>query len=148
MMCRRVPEIEALVAGEIAVGQRYELTAHAKTCPMCTHEMRWLETERLLLRKRAGRELFSSLARNQPARIRRGLAWVFSSTSVTVLFFALTMAFPRMAGAAVDGAEVGPAYSEISASLQQSAPCSRIPENVGFQCGAPSDATRQTPFSP
>jgi hypothetical protein len=51
-----VDDLEALVAGELAPERASSVMAHAAECGECGEELRWLRSERELMRRRVARE--------------------------------------------------------------------------------------------
>jgi hypothetical protein len=76
--CGKTEQLDAMVAGELAPAQSNVLVAHAAGCAVCTHELRWLQTEHTLFAQRVARaqveQLWEATARRRSrfSRVRQG----------------------------------------------------------------------------
>ncbi|MFZ5445915.1 MAG: anti-sigma factor family protein [Myxococcota bacterium] len=137
--CGRTQQLEAVVSGEAPAALCAELRAHATHCPLCQHELNWLESERTLFRQRAGREEVARLWDGLTARQRasQGRRWgrVLAAMAAAALLALFAGRGTPWAPPAIDD---GPLESDALMSpvlaLTNEAPCSKLPSGVGFQC--------------
>jgi hypothetical protein len=142
--CGRTAQLEAVALGEASPQQAHELRSHAKHCALCRHELNWLESESSMFRQRAGRDEVAELWKGVAAR--RGLAtpqraWprvLVAMAAAAVLMVLVGRSTPSNVSFATDGGEEQ-LESPMLASpalmfFEDSAPCSKLPSGVGFQC--------------
>ncbi|MBL9036896.1 MAG: hypothetical protein JNG84_00145 [Archangium sp.] len=145
--CGRVHQLEALVAGEVPEGLAYELRSHAEHCARCRHELKWLETERQLARRRAGRDEVEHLWREALPE-RRGLKPMTRGLLGLAAVLLLVLNVGRVAVWAHGDGALG-TTTDDEWSLQSfdvmsrfepptgDAACSRLqPGLAGFHCGS------------
>jgi hypothetical protein len=145
--CGRTAQLESVALGEAPTALANELRSHAKHCALCRHELNWLESESSLFRQRAGRDEVAELWKGVAAR--RGLAapprqWprvLVAMAAAAVLMLLVGRSTPPNVSLATDGGHGGQEMLEspmlASPALmffEESAPCSKLPSGVGFQC--------------
>lgn len=142
--CGRTAQLEAVALGEAPPVVANELRAHAKHCALCRHELNWLESESTLFRQRAGRDEVAELWKGVAAR--RGLSaprqWprvLVAMAAAAVLMLLVGHSTPPSASMATDGGNgqellESPMLASPALFFEDSAPCSKLPSGVGFQC--------------
>lgn len=157
--CTRLAQLEAVVEERTPAAVRHELEAHAQTCAVCRHELRWLESERSLFRQRAGHEEVARLwagveAQAKPppparsARVLAGLAAALALAVGVPRVLPHPAALPVHADAAGFTADdEGALMSEALESTGWGLPggdetrCSTLPRGWGLHCAAPIPAS-------
>lgn len=143
--CGRTAQLESVALGEAPAALANELRSHAKHCALCRHELNWLESESALFRQRAGRDEVAELWKGVAER--RGLAaprpWprvLVAMAAAAVLMLLVGRSTPPAPSMATDGGgsqellESPMLASPALMFFEESAPCSKLPTGVGFQC--------------
>lgn len=139
--CGRTSQLEAVVAGEASPALCAEVRAHATQCPLCRHELNWLESEQALFRQRAGRDevarLWDGLSARQGLGHERhwGRVLVAMAAAAVLVLFAGRLAWAPRAVVAEELLETDALMSPaLTLDEGDAVPCSRLPSGVGFQC--------------
>lgn len=143
--CGRTQAMEAVALGEVTGARADELRAHAQGCPLCRHELRWLESEAALFRERAGREavahLWAGVAKSRGLEARRPWPRVLAAVAagLVLLFAAARVAAPQGAVDATAQAEEAEALESPLLMtpvlfVEPDPNCSKLPSGTGFRC--------------
>ena len=143
--CGRTAQLEVVVMGETSPVVAAELRAHAKKCALCRHELNWLESEAAIFRQRAGRDEVAHLWKGVANRsgLNPSRSWprvLVAMAAAAVLVLMVGRVAPRPVSLATDGSrseetlESSMLMSPGFLFFEESAPCSKLPTGVGFQC--------------
>jgi hypothetical protein len=142
--CGKTQLLEPMVAGEVAPAVERELRTHAATCPVCHHELNWLDTESRLFRERASREevalLWKEVAQKTALPARRAWGRVLMTAAASMLLV-LTAGRVGLTSVQRSGHGVESVTDELlessalaSLDVEPDSACSRLPEGLGFHC--------------
>lgn len=133
--CGKTAKLEAWVDGELSVSEATALKLHTERCAVCTHEHRWLQTEKALFEQRASREWSQPYWSRFAKDVSRKRLWALTA-AVAAGWVMFIVAQSELRSSHVPrGTEHSVEMSQEVASVEVDVACHSWFGSVGDSCG-------------